>query len=91
METLIAILDALNKLTPLGVAALLGLVIFVMVYKNPFKPVEKKLDEVKDNHLHELPAMVESLRSISDTLQRIEVEMSKEFSYIKARINGGSK
>ena len=68
--------------------ALLGVIIFFMVWKSPLKPLENSLAEVKDNHLHELPAMAESLREISTTLQRMEVKIGEEFSYLKAKING---
>ena len=88
MEALIEFLNALNTVTPLAVIALLGLAIFFIVWKNPFKPVEDSLTEVKNNHLHELPAMAESLRDIASTLQRMEVKMGEEFSHIKARLNG---
>ena len=88
MESLVSFLAALNTLTPLAVIGLLGLAIFFIVWKNPFKPLESSLSEVKNNHLHELPAMAESLRDISATLQRMEVKMGEDFAHLKARING---
>ena len=85
MEVLLQLLEILNAFTPLGVAALLGLALFVIIWKNPFKPVENAMAEIKDNHLHDAIAQLER---INETLQRIEVKMGVEFSYLKARING---
>ena len=75
MELLIQLLATLNSMTPLAVIALLGLVIFLQV-KN-----QKKIGKIEDNDLHDLPEMAE-------TLQRIEVMLSKEFSYIRERLSG---
>ena len=86
MDTLVQLLTALNTLTPLGLAALLGLAIFIIFWKNPFKPLENKLTEVTDNHLH---TVVDQLEKMNETLQRIEVKMGEEFAYLKARMNGG--
>ena len=91
MESLVSFLNSLNTLTPLAVIGLLGLAIFFLVWRNPLKPLENSLSEVKSNHLHELPAMAESLRDISATLQRMEVKMGEDFSYLKARINGNNR
>lgn len=85
METLVTFLSALNQLTPIGVIALLGLAIFFIVWKNPLKPTETAVAEIRDNHLHEVS---DSLKDISDTLRRIEVRMSEEFAYLRARVNG---
>mgnify|MGYP001581454845 CR=1 FL=1 len=85
MDVLLQLLEVLSAFTPLGVAALLGLALFVIIWKNPFKPVESAVSEIKDNHLHDI---VHQLENINETLQRMEVTMSTEFSYLKARING---
>ena len=88
VSTIAQILHTINTFTPLGIIALLGVIIFFMVWKSPLKPLEKSLTEVKDNHLHKLPVMAESLREISGTLQRMEVKMVEEFSFLKAKVNG---
>lgn len=85
METLIALLETLNTLTPIGIIALLGVVIFMIVYRNPLKPIQNSLAEVKDNHLHDV---VNQLDRMNETLQRIEIKMSEEFAYLRAKING---
>lgn len=78
METLISFLQTLNSLSPLAVIALLGTIIFIQVKR---QPSVDEVTEIKDNHLHELP-------EIAETLRRIEIKMSEDFSYIKARLNG---
>ena len=93
MDSLIKLLETLQSMSPLAVIALMGVIIFMMTNDN--WSVKKDIHTVKTNDLHELPAMAQDLRSISetiksvaDTLQRIEVSQSDNFSHIKARING---
>ena len=88
MEEIMKFLSALNALSPLAIIGLLGFTLFWIIYKNPFKPIEKSLDEVKSNHLHELPQMASDIGKLVEILQRIEVKMGEDFSYIKARLNG---
>lgn len=93
IQLLIGFMSFLNTLTPLAVIALLGTVIFLLVYKKPFteavKPIQSSLEEVKSNHLHELPAIAANMERVVEILQRIEVKMSEDFAYLKARMNGG--
>lgn len=63
--------------------AIVGLIILVMQGLQ-----QRKLKKIETNDLHELPLMIPHLSQIAETLQRIEVKMGEEFSYIKARING---
>lgn len=92
MENLNTFLELINSLSPLAIIALLGITIFLLVYKHPFrdvvKPLESSLDEVKSNHLHELPELVKNSRQTVEVLQRIEVKLSEDFSYLRARLNG---
>lgn len=88
METLISFLQTLNSLSPLAVIALLGTIIFIQVKRQPSADA---VAEIKDNHLHELPDIAETLRRIEAALQRQEVKMGEEFSYIRARLNGVNK
>jgi hypothetical protein len=85
MEFLIELLGVLNSLTPLGVIALLGVTIFMLI-KN--KSTAAQVTKIETNDLHELPEMAQTLREILTILQRMEVEQGKEFSHIKARLNG---
>jgi hypothetical protein len=82
MDAIIELLKLLNSLSPLAVIALLGLIIYKQVKDKPAS--EASVEEIKSNHLHEMP-------EILATLQRIEVKLGEEFAYIKARINGNTK
>lgn len=79
MDSLIALLETLNSLTPLAVIALLGIVIFFQTQNQ--KKNAAQMTKIETNDLHQLPDMLE-------TLQRIEVVLNREFSYIRARLNG---
>ena len=79
MDALIQLLNTLNSLSPLAVIALLGLIIYKQIKDKSSN--DASVTEIKDNHLHDLP-------EILSTLQRIEVSMSENFAYIKARVNG---
>ena len=87
MDSLISLLGTLNTLSPLAVIALLSIVIFMMIKGK--HDVESHVNNIQTNDLHELPAMAENIRSMTESLQRMEVSMSENFAYIKARINGG--
>ena len=85
MDIIISLLTTLNSLSPLAVIALFGLVIFMMVKaKTDTSTVVQKVNDLGTNHLHCMPDILE-------TLQRIEVKLSEEFAYLKARINGGGR
>ena len=85
MESLIQLLNVLNSFSPVGVIALLGLVIFMLVKAKDAKlDVDKKMSVISDNHLSGLPDMVSSLARIEDLLQ----SMNDNIVYIKARLNG---
>ena len=75
MAGLISLLSTLNSLSPLAVIALLGLVIYIMVNKQPSKD---DVNVMKSNDLH----------AISETLQRIELAQTAAFSTIIAKLNG---
>ena len=88
MDTVVPLLEMLNSLSPLAVIALLGVVIFMLVRDR--KASDIKHEVITGNHLHDLPEAVETLKRIENTLQRIEVKLGEDFSYLKARINGKS-
>ncbi len=89
MDSLLEFLNALNSLSPLAVIALLGTIIFILVRRKAASP--EAVAEIKDNHLHDMPEMVATLRKIDETLQRMEVRIAEDLAYIRARINGTSK
>ena len=72
MSALITLLTTLNSLSPLAVIALLGLIIWTMVRNHK---------ELKDNDLHSLPEVVETLR-------RMETAQAAGFATIIAKLNG---
>jgi len=76
-----SLLQVLNSLSPLAVIALLAVIIFMMVQQNKGTAKQEQVNEIRDNHLHDLPQMLE-------TLQRIEVKLGEEFAYIRAKLNG---
>lgn len=79
MQDIIGIVGALNSLSPLGLAAGLGYVIYLLVRGK--QHVQGEIHQIRTNDLHELGDMAETLR-------RIEVKISEEFSYIRAKLNG---
>ncbi len=80
MEFVTTVVESLNSLSPLAVIGLLGIVIYMLV-KNKREADEQNI-VLTGNHLHELPEIAESLR-------RIEQSLAENFSYIRARLNGG--
>jgi len=79
MDVLISLLTTLNSLSPLAVIALLGVVIYMLVKGQTGQSnLKGQVTDLGENHLHE----------VLETLQRIEVSMSENFAYLRARING---
>ena len=72
MSELVSLLAMLNSISPLAVIALLGIVIYKLITNHK---------EIKENDLHTLPDILE-------TLQRIEVTQSAAFGTIIAKLNG---
>lgn len=81
METLKTVVDVLNSLSPLGLAGLLGFIIYKLIQN------DKSLETVKYNHLHPLPEMAASLERIEKLMQTL----NDNVIYIKARVNGKSE
>ena len=79
MESLMSLLTLLNSLSPLAVIGLLAVIIFMMVKGKTATDVS--VESLKENHLHNLP-------EIADSLRRIETSLAENFSYIKAKLNG---
>lgn len=88
------LIAALNTITPLGVIALLGFVIYELVQRrrNPSnRDLDARIATMISNHLHELPEMAATLRRMESALDRIataQADTGKELAYIRARING---
>lgn len=71
---MIAFLQALSSMSPIGVIALLGLIIYKMI--KFAGDAGQKYKVLTENHLHELPEMAATLSKIADILQRIEVSQA---------------
>lgn len=85
MDTVIELLKTLNSLSPLAVIALLALVIYKQVQAH------KLTTTIKTNDLHEMPDLVAAVKTLSDSLQRIEVAQSSAFAAILARLDDGRR
>lgn len=81
-----SIIEALNALTPLGLAGGLGYVIYLLVKGKTSADV--KVETIASNHLHGLPEMLDILREMNDTLHRMDRTAAENFAYLKARLNG---
>lgn len=78
METLATLVSTLNSLSPLGVIALLAVIIYLQVKGK--QQVSGQVDTLATNHLHE----------VTESLQRIELLLVKEFSYIRTKLGNGN-
>ena len=87
MEFLLQILEQAKDFSPLGVAALAIVAMIFFIWKNPFKPIEGKLDKISDNHLHDLPRMADGIEKAVDVLQRIELTLARDLTYIKTKVD----
>lgn len=83
MDSFVELIQNLNNLTPLAVTAL-ALIILGLQIQN-----KNKMLKIETNDLHELPQVSEDIRLMLQAIQRMEVQMSREFSYLRARLNGG--
>lgn len=79
MDMIIALLAALNTLSPLGLAGLLGLVLWNQSRNR------KAVAEVSENHLSGMPDILDAVRRMEGLLLNI----NNNVIYLRARINGG--
>lgn len=84
---------ALGNLSPVGIIGLLAYIIYQLVNaKKSTEVVADNLASVKDNHLHDLPEMLEILRSMQASLIRMESTLSainNRSIYIATKIKNG--
>ena len=78
MAEIAALVTSLNGLTPLGLAAGLAYVIYLLIKS------KGQVSTITDNHLHGLPDMANDLKEIKTLLQ----SMNDNIIYLKARSNG---
>ncbi len=89
METLKGLIELFNSLSPLGLAGLLGFIIYKLIEGNKSltsmsADSTSRLESIASNHLHGLPEMTASLERIEKILQA----MNDNIIYIRARVNG---
>lgn len=84
-DLLLEILKTVGSLSPVAALGLLATTA-VLALKG-FHDVEAKMDTLTDNHLHELPELVENSRRTVDVLQRIEVKLGENFAAINEKLN----
>ena len=80
MSDIIFIIELVNTLSPLGLSALLAIIIWMLVKGR--KDVTAQVANIGSNHLHE----------VNDSLQRIEAllrSMNDHVVWIRAKVNGG--
>lgn len=75
---MLEILSLLNSLSPLGLAALLALVLYNM------SSARKEVTSLRDNHLHEV---TDAMVVITAAIQRMEVSLAR-IETLVIRLNG---
>lgn len=92
LHEIVEFIAALNTISPIAIIGLLVTTLYLMVRgKNTLQntvgqvqtDIQQNMNKLETNDLHELP-------EIAETLRRIEVKLSEEFSYIRGRLNGNS-
>ena len=86
MSELLDLFTAANGISSLGVIAMLAAIIWMLVRGQ--RNVTSHMKTISENHLHELPELVENSRRTVDVLQRIEVRLGEDLTYIKGRVDG---
>lgn len=81
MDSILALLDRANALSPLAIIGLLVVAVILLVRQN------KKVDIIQGNDLH---ALLANLVQIGQTLQRIEVTLGRDLGYLKAKLDGNN-
>jgi biopolymer transport protein ExbB/TolQ len=96
MDSVLELLKLINSLSPVAIIGLLGTVIFMLVRGKT--AVDEKADKIATNHLHGLPEMASTLedikdilRTMSNQLQRIELRLGEDLTYLKTKLNGSAK
>ena len=74
----------------------MGFIIYTLVTKS--KEYDEKYQTITTNHLHEMPEMAQTLRNLDDGIGRLTDGLDRQErtlvaldSYLRARLNGGSK
>ena len=85
MSELLELIKSANGITPLGLSALLAIIIWMLVKGK--RAVTAQVQTIGDNHLHDLPLLIENSNRTVEVLQRIEVKLGENFSAIHAKLD----
>lgn len=81
-------LTELNNLTPLGVIALLGLVIYYLVKNKGLPAPKNSIEKIEKNHLHEIKETLGRIERFLIENNRLTNEINNNITWVKARLNG---
>lgn len=84
MTEVLELIKAANGITPLGLSALLAVIIWMLVRGK--KSVAAQVRALGDNHLHSVPDIAANMERIVDTLQRIELKLGENFAAIHVKL-----
>lgn len=92
---LTSLLTAAGTLTPVAIVALtplviIALLIYIIYFQISKQPSKRELSVIATNHLHDLPLIAHNTQVMVDTLQRMELQQTREFATIIARIEKNS-
>lgn len=85
MSEIVELFKAANGLTPLAIMGLLAAAILLLAKGR--KEVSEKMDTLANNHLHELPLLVENSTRSVDILQRIDTKLAENFAVIHVKLD----
>ena len=84
MSEILLVLQAANGLSPLAIIGLLATAIILLTKSR--REVQEKITTLTDNHLHDLPLLLQNSNRTVDTLQRIEIKLGELVAAINVRI-----
>lgn len=83
-QTVDSLYNILKGLEPVGGLSALIIALYALL-RRP-RQLEESVEEIKSNHLHDIPELVENSRRTVEALQRIEVKLSENLSIIRAKL-----
>lgn len=81
LQALAALLQALNALSPLGIIALLGVVILLMVHKDG--PIQK----IANNHLDHAQGTLEDILENGKGQLEVLNDIKADINYVKGKLD----
>jgi hypothetical protein len=80
-DAITALLGVLNAMTPLGIVALLGVVILLMVHK------KGPIQTLKNNHLEHVQQSLNQIAESGDRQVDLLVDISKDMNFLKGKLD----